>query len=122
MQTLILILHVLVSIALIVLVLLQQGKGADAGAAFGSGASATVFGARGSTSFLSRMTAILAAVFFATSLSLAYFSGRTAVHTSVTQISTPEPSAPAPTAGKTTAPPAAGKTAAPTDLPPTPKK
>ncbi len=120
MQTLILIVHVLVSIALIVLVLLQQGKGADAGAAFGSGASATVFGARGSTSFLSRMTAVLAAVFFITSLSLAYFSGRIAVHTSVTQISMPQPSAPA--AVQTTAPPAAGKTAAPTDLPPTPKK
>jgi preprotein translocase subunit SecG len=59
---------------IITLVLLQHGKGADAGAAFGSGASATVFGARGSTSFLSRSTAVLAALFFLNSLTLAYLA------------------------------------------------
>ena len=58
------------------LVLLQRGKGADAGAGFGAGASGTVFGARGSASFLSRTTATLAALFFATSLTLAYLGGR----------------------------------------------
>ena len=76
MQILLLIIHVLLAISLVTLVLLQHGKGADAGAAFGSGASATVFGARGSASFLSRVTAILAALFFATSLGLSYLSGR----------------------------------------------
>jgi protein translocase SecG subunit len=60
--------HVLIAAAIVGLVLLQRGKGADAGAGFGSGASGTVFGARGSASFLSRMTATLAALFFATSL------------------------------------------------------
>lgn len=65
---------VLLAIGLIALILLQHGKGADAGAAFGSGASATVFGARGSTSFLSRMTAVLATAFFVNSLMLAYLA------------------------------------------------
>ncbi len=65
--------HILVALGLIGLVLLQQGKGADIGAAFGSGASNTVFGARGSANFLSRSTAVLAVLFFVTSLSLAYF-------------------------------------------------
>jgi preprotein translocase subunit SecG len=64
--------HVLIAAAIVGLVLLQRGKGADAGAGFGAGASGTVFGARGSASFLSRMTATLAALFFATSLTLAY--------------------------------------------------
>lgn len=77
LHTLILVAHVVVAVALIALVLLQQGKGADAGAAFGSGASATMFGSRGSASFLSRTTGILATVFFLTSLTLAYFSTQT---------------------------------------------
>ena len=68
--------HVLIAAAIVGLVLLQRGKGADAGAGFGAGASGTVFGARGSASFLSRMTATLAALFFATSLTLAYLGGR----------------------------------------------
>lgn len=70
------ILLVFVSIALIALVLLQKGKGADAGAAFGAGASGTVFGARGSTNFLSRSTSLLATVFFAVCLALAYLSAQ----------------------------------------------
>lgn len=74
MQTVLMVLYVLTAIALIAFVLLQQGKGADAGAAFGSGASATVFGSRGSASFLSRATAGLATVFFVLALVLAYMS------------------------------------------------
>ncbi|MFN4263590.1 MAG: preprotein translocase subunit SecG [Thioalkalivibrionaceae bacterium] len=66
--------QVLVSVGIIALVLMQHGKGADAGAAFGSGASATVFGARGSANFLSRATAILAAAFFANGLLLAHLA------------------------------------------------
>lgn len=72
MYTLLVITHVLVSVALIGLVLIQHGKGADAGAAFGSGASGTVFGSRGSANFLSRATAWLAGAFFVISLALAY--------------------------------------------------
>lgn len=73
LHNIILIIHVMTSLAIIGLVLLQHGKGADAGAAFGSGASATVFGARGSASFFSRATGVLAAVFFLTSLTLGVF-------------------------------------------------
>jgi preprotein translocase subunit SecG len=66
--------HVLVALAIIGLVLMQHGKGADMGAAFGSGTSGSLFGASGSANFLSRMTAVLATVFFLTSLSLAYLA------------------------------------------------
>lgn len=74
MELAILILHVLAAAAMIGLVLLQHGKGADMGAAFGSGASGSLFGASGAANFLSRATAILAAVFFMTSLGLTYIS------------------------------------------------
>jgi len=76
MQSAVLIGHTLVAVLIIVLVLLQRGKGADAGAAFGAGASGTVFGARGSSNFFSRATAVLATVFFASSLTLAYMSSQ----------------------------------------------
>ncbi|HKE96818.1 MAG TPA: preprotein translocase subunit SecG [Povalibacter sp.] len=76
LHTATIVLHVLIASGIVGLVLLQRGKGADAGAGFGSGASGTVFGARGSASFLSRMTATLAALFFATNLALAYMGGR----------------------------------------------
>jgi preprotein translocase subunit SecG len=66
--------HILIGISVIGLVLIQHGKGADMGAAFGSGASGSLFGASGSANFLSRATAVLAAVFFATSLSLSYIA------------------------------------------------
>ncbi len=92
MQTVILSLHIIIAVALIVLILLQTGKGAEMGAAFGAGASGTVFGARGSASFLTRTTAVLATAFFITSLVLAYMSGQTVVRKSVTE----EFSAPAP--------------------------
>ena len=70
--SLVLTVHIIVAISIIGLVLMQHGKGADMGAAFGSGASGSLFGATGSANFLSRATGILAAVFFATSLTLAY--------------------------------------------------
>jgi preprotein translocase subunit SecG len=76
MQQVVLIGHTLIAILIIVLVLLQRGKGADAGAGFGAGASGTVFGARGSSSFFSRATGILAAAFFVSSLTLAYLSSQ----------------------------------------------
>lgn len=72
MHTILVVAQVLVAVSLIGLILIQHGKGADAGAAFGSGASGTVFGARGAANFLTRLTAILATVFFIASLSLAY--------------------------------------------------
>lgn len=74
LETVVIVVHLLVALGLVGLVLVQQGKGADAGASFGAGASATVFGSQGSATFLSRFTAILAAVFFATSLGLAFFA------------------------------------------------
>ena len=74
METLVWIVHLLVAAALIGLVLLQHGKGADMGAAFGSGASGSLFGATGSANFLSRATAVLATAFFITSMGLTYFS------------------------------------------------
>ena len=77
-QTVVLIAHTIIALLIIVLVLLQRGKGADAGAAFGSGSSGTVFGARGSSNFFSRATAIMATVFFASSLGLAYLSSQQA--------------------------------------------
>ena len=70
--SLVLTIHILVALAIIGLVLMQHGKGADMGAAFGSGASGSLFGASGSANFLSRTTGVLAAVFFVTSLTLAY--------------------------------------------------
>lgn len=74
METLVIIVHVIAAIAIIGLVLLQQGKGAETGAAFGSGASQTVFGSGGSGNFLTRTTSLAAVVFFATSLILAVFA------------------------------------------------
>lgn len=73
LETAILIVMVIVSLAIIGLILIQQGKGADMGASFGSGASNTVFGSQGSGNFLTHTTAILAAVFFACCLALAWF-------------------------------------------------
>jgi len=75
-QKTVLIAHTLIALLIIALVLLQRGKGADAGAAFGAGASGTVFGARGSSSFFSRATAVCATLFFVSSLTLAYLSSQ----------------------------------------------
>lgn len=86
MNSIILIVHVVIAFSVIGLVLVQHGKGADAGAAFGSGSSTTVFGSQGSASFLSRATAVLATLFFITSLSLAYFSGQVTTAGSVVDL------------------------------------
>ncbi len=87
MQTIVLVVHVFLAIGVIGLVLIQHGKGADAGAAFGSGAGAStsVFGSRGSGSFLTRMTTVFALLFFATSMTLFFLaSQRTSTLGSVT--------------------------------------
>src|SRR5690348_4782402 len=82
---------VLVAVLLIGLILLQQGKGADAGAAFGSGASGTVFGAAGSANFLSRTTGILAAIFFALALGMAYLARHSAPASQSVVVQTGQP-------------------------------
>lgn len=74
LNNILLVVHVIISVSIVALILLQQGKGADAGAAFGGGSSGTVFGSQGSGTFLSRATAVLAALFFVTSLWLAYLA------------------------------------------------
>ncbi len=79
LQHLITFVHGLLCFSIVALVLLQRGKGADAGAGFGSGASGTVFGARGSATFFSKLTAVLATLFFLTSMSLAWFATRPTV-------------------------------------------
>ena len=87
MLTVLTVTHVVVTITLIVLVLIQRGKGADVGAAFGSGASNTVFGSQGSASFLTRTTAVLATLFFVISLTLAYMTSQlVGKQTSVTDV------------------------------------
>ena len=83
METIILVVHVLVAVGVIGLIMLQQGKGAETGASFGSGASQTVFGSQGSASFMSRTTAILATVFFLTSIGLAMMARQKADSVSV---------------------------------------
>jgi preprotein translocase subunit SecG len=91
METLIIVLHVLAAICVIVLVLIQQGKGADMGASFGAGASQTLFGSRGSSNVLTRSTAILAAIFFATSLGLSVVAKNR--HDNAVNIDMPVPAA-----------------------------
>jgi preprotein translocase subunit SecG len=112
LHTVSIVFHVLIAAAIVGLVLLQRGKGADAGAGFGAGASGTVFGARGSASFLSRMTATLVALFFATSLTLAYLGGRRpeAPKSVIDRVGVPTTPAPA-------APPAPTTQQAPADQP-----
>ncbi|MFA6408649.1 MAG: preprotein translocase subunit SecG [Gammaproteobacteria bacterium] len=78
MQPIIFIFHILSAVALVALILVQHGKGADIGAAFGSGASQTVFGSHGSTPFLIKVTALIAALFFTTSLTLGYLTAKEA--------------------------------------------
>ena len=100
LQTLAVVFHVLLAFGIVGLVLLQRGKGADAGAGFGAGASGTVFGSRGSASFLSRTTAVLATLFFVTSLGLSYLLTQRVEPTSVVdrvqvEQPAPEPVAPA---------------------------
>ena len=85
MQQILLIVQVLICVALVALVLLQQGRGADAGASFGGGSSGSLFGSRGPASFLSKLTAGLAALFFANSLALAYISSQSIERRSVVE-------------------------------------
>lgn len=112
--------HVLLALMIIGLVLLQRGKGAEAGAGFGSGASGTVFGARGTSTLFSKLTAVFAALFFVTSLSLAYLGSHATVEpTSVleraAQAAAAAPKAPPPAA------PATSPTPTPTPAPVEPK-
>ena len=96
--TLVMVAQLLSALGVIVLVLLQHGKGADMGAAFGSGSSGSLFGASGSANFLSRSTAVLAAVFFVCTLALAYFGSARKPASSgsvLEQSSTAAPAAPA---------------------------
>jgi len=74
MHTLVFVFHILAAVGIVVLVLLQHGKGADMGAAFGSGSSGSLFGSAGSANFLSHTTAVLAAVFFITSIGLTWYA------------------------------------------------
>ena len=109
MKEIILVIDILAAVGVVALVLLQQGKGADMGAAFGSGASATLFGARGSANFLTRTTAILATVFFLTNMALAYIATHEAKPGAVVvPAATEQPAIPAPPAstGVPAAPPA----------------
>ena len=113
MLTVILVLHLIAATGIVALVLVQHGKGADMGAAFGSGSAGSLFGSAGAANFLSRSTAALAAVFFATSLGLTYFYAAPTKSGGVTQTiggeapksdskeakpAAPAPSAPAPSA------------------------
>jgi preprotein translocase subunit SecG len=93
--TLVLVVHVLAALGIVGLVLLQHGKGADVGAAFGSGASGSLFGATGSANFLSRTTAVLAVVFFISSLGLAYMANLKPKASGSVMDANPPPSAPA---------------------------
>src|SRR5271165_846311 len=115
--------HVLLALMIIGLVLLQRGKGAEAGAGFGSGASGTVFGARGTSTLFSKLTAVFAALFFVTSLSLAYLGTRASAVPSTlleraaqAETTSAVPASPPPPA---TAPsvPASGTPAAPANRP-----
>ena len=121
LQTLAVVFHVLLAVGIIGIVLLQRGKGADAGAGFGAGASGTVFGARGSASFLSRTTAVLATLFFLTSLGLTYLFSQQKESTSVVDTVTQEAPAPVTTPAPLPSLPAtpATNTAAPATAPAT---
>jgi preprotein translocase subunit SecG len=108
-------LQILAALVMIGLVLIQHGKGADMGASFGSGASGSLFGATGSANFMSRSTAVCAAIFFACTLALAYFSNdrsRPASGSVLDQPSLAVPAASAPLSGAALVPGAASGAAA----------
>jgi len=118
MENIIWIVHVAAALGVIVLVLLQHGKGADMGAAFGSGASGSLFGVTGSTNFLSRSTAVLIAVFFATSLTLAYIASHRGKQSSVVDMHNKTLQLPAASdSGKTAAPAADAQPAKSQEVP-----
>jgi preprotein translocase subunit SecG len=91
LQNVIVFVHGVLCFAIVALVLLQRGKGADAGAGFGAGASGTVFGARGSATFFSKLTAVLATLFFMTSMSLAWFAPRPQAAAPAPEVAVPVP-------------------------------
>jgi len=107
LQTIVLVAHVGIALLIIGLVLLQRGKGADAGTGFGAGASGTVFGARGSATFFSRMTGVLATLFFVTSLALAYLATQQTAPRSLLESAPAQQGAVPPPAAET--PPAANE-------------
>jgi preprotein translocase subunit SecG len=96
MREILVVVDILAAVGIIGLVLLQQGKGADMGAAFGSGASQTLFGSRGTANFLTRTTAILAVIFFASNLGLAYLAAQQSGAAGLTRSVVQEPATPAP--------------------------
>jgi preprotein translocase subunit SecG len=104
--TVVLIVHVIVALGIVGLVLLQHGKGADMGAAFGGGSSGSLFGATGSANFLSRTTAVLATIFFITSLSLAYLATHKPRADGGVMDSAPVPAVPSPSGAPGDAAPA----------------
>ncbi|MEQ1774730.1 MAG: preprotein translocase subunit SecG [Burkholderiales bacterium] len=112
MEMIVLIVHILVAAGIIGLVLVQHGKGADVGAAFGSGSAGSVFGSAGSANFLSRLTAVLALVFFLTSMGLTWMSTTRGVSKGV--MATPAVSDKAP-AGGPAVPAVKSEKAAPAD-------
>ena len=110
LQTFILIFHVLAAGAIVVFVLLQQGKGADMGAAFGSGSAGSLFGSSGSANFMSRMTAVMATLFFITSLVLTYIAASSGASRGLMDR---VPAAPASPASQVPGVPASGSPAVP---------
>jgi preprotein translocase subunit SecG len=113
LRGIILAVHLLLAFFIIALVLMQRGKGAEAGAGFGSGASGTVFGARGTSTLFSKLTGIFAGLFFCTSLTLAYLGS----HTTAEPTSVLERAAKAAAAKQSTAPGAAPAASAPIATP-----
>ena len=109
LESVLLVVHVIIALAICGLVLLQHGKGADMGAAFGSGSSGSLFGAAGSANFLSRSTAILAAVFFLSSVGLTWFASTRGKPGGLMEKAAIEKTVPAPKAGETPVLPAAPK-------------
>ena len=122
MHTILQVVHILIAVSLIGLVLVQRGKGAEMGAAFGSGASSTVFGSRGSASFLTRSTAVLALCFFLLTGLLSFSTNQKSDVKSVTEQVTPQ--APSVPASQTPASPAVGSPPQehPADVPVAPEK
>ena len=114
-KTLIIVVQLLSALGVIGLVLLQHGKGADMGAAFGSGASGSLFGATGSANFLSRTTAILATIFFVTTLALTYLGSYKSKPSAgvLGSITAPVASGPAAASSPASAPAAQASAAAP---------
>jgi preprotein translocase subunit SecG len=117
--TVLLAVQMLTALGMIGLILIQHGKGADMGAAFGSGSSGSLFGASGSANFLSRTTAVLAAVFFACTLALAYFGNLRPVESSSSVLDRPTTTAPAPAPAASGAAAQIPATTAPAGIPST---